>query len=206
MKRNDWTVEEIDFLKINYEEKGLTFAANNLPRHTKNSVAKKANALNLTVNQSNYHYDETIIRNAVANSFSYKDVLRILNKVSSGTAYKCLIRFIISKNIDTSHFDPWKHNRVKRNDAPIEEYLKTGSMIGSSKLKDKLYNAGLKQRICELCGQDEWWHGKRMSLILDHINGVNNDNRIENLRIVCPNCEGTLETHCRGSKKNGPLV
>jgi hypothetical protein len=38
--------------------------------------------------------------------------------------------------------------------------------------------------------------GKKMSLILDHINGVNNDNRIENIRIVCPNCNATLDTHC----------
>ena len=35
-----------------------------------------------------------------------------------------------------------------------------------------------------------------MSLILDHVNGVSNDNRIENLRIVCPNCAATLPTHC----------
>jgi hypothetical protein len=44
--------------------------------------------------------------------------------------------------------------------------------------------------------------GKKMSLILDHINGINNDNRIENLRIVCPNCNATLDTHCRGNKKS----
>jgi hypothetical protein len=43
--------------------------------------------------------------------------------------------------------------------------------------------------------QGEEWVGKKMSLILDHINGVNNDNRIEN-RIVCPNCNATLDTHC----------
>jgi len=52
-------------------------------------------------------------------------------------------------------------------------------------------------RNCEKCGQDEWWYGKRMALILDHINGDNSDHRIVNLRIVCPNCNATLPTHCR---------
>ena len=63
-------------------------------------------------------------------------------------------------------------------------------------LKDRLFAEGLKQRICELCGQDELWHGRRMSLVLDHINGVANDHRLENLQIVCANCAATLDTHC----------
>lgn len=42
---------------------------------------------------------------------------------------------------------------------------------------------------------------KKLSLILDHINGINNDNRLENLRIVCPNCNATLDTHCRKNNK-----
>ena len=56
--------------------------------------------------------------------------------------------------------------------------------------------AGLKRPICELCGQGELWRGKPMSLVLDHINGVSNDHRLKNLRIVCPNCAATLDTHC----------
>lgn len=59
-----------------------------------------------------------------------------------------------------------------------------------------LYDAGLKQRRCELCGQDEIWQGRRIALILDHVNGVATDNRLENLRIVCPNCNASLDTHC----------
>jgi hypothetical protein len=63
-------------------------------------------------------------------------------------------------------------------------------------VKQRLYDAGLKARQCELCGQGEEWQGRHMSLILDHVNGVGDDNRLENLRIVCPNCNATLETHC----------
>src|SRR5690349_7400014 len=101
--------------------------------------------------------------------------------------------------IPTSHFDPQRARQrgLKRPlPTPIEEILVEGSSFSRSDLKRRLYEAGLKSRMCELCGQGEEWHGQPMSLILDHINGVPNDNRLENLRIVCPNCAATLSTHC----------
>jgi len=74
--------------------------------------------------------------------------------------------------------------------------LVVGSNAKRARLKQCLYEAGLKTPECEECGQGEMWHGKRMSLILDHINGDATDNRLENLRIACPNCAATFETHC----------
>lgn len=70
-----------------------------------------------------------------------------------------------------------------------------GSSYARTSLKRRLYAEGLKERRCELCGQDELWQGRRMALILDHVNGVPDDNRLENLQIVCPNCAATLDTH-----------
>lgn len=69
------------------------------------------------------------------------------------------------------------------------------STYSTTNLKYRLYDENLKERKCELCGQTEDWQGKHMSLILDHINGINDDHRLVNLRIVCPNCNATLPTH-----------
>ena len=71
-----------------------------------------------------------------------------------------------------------------------------GSTYSRNHLKNRLYRAGLKAPRCELCGQGELWRGQPMSLILDHINGRRDDHRLENLRILCPNCAATLDTHC----------
>jgi hypothetical protein len=57
-----------------------------------------------------------------------------------------------------------------------------------------------------MCGQGEIWRGKRMSLILDHVNGVSNDHRLGNLRILCPNGAATLETHCARKLRRPPLI
>ena len=74
------------------------------------------------------------------------------------------------------------------------------STFSRGHLKERLYREGVKTRVCELCGQGEIWRGERMALILDHINGVGDDHRLENLRIVCPNCAATLSTHCGKNK------
>ena len=70
------------------------------------------------------------------------------------------------------------------------------STFSRGHLKARLFKEGIKERKCELCGQGELWRGRRMSLILDHINGDGTDHRLENLRIVCANCAATFDTHC----------
>jgi hypothetical protein len=110
--------------------------------------------------------------------------------------------------IPTDHFDAGASARrvPPRTARPLDEVLVQGSTYSRNKLKQRLYLEGLKERRCEMCGQDEDWRGRTMSLILDHINGVPDDNRLENLRIVCPNCAATLDTHCGRKNRREPEI
>lgn len=87
----------------------------------------------------------------------------------------------------------------------MSEVLVRNSSYSRGNLKARLFEEGLKERRCEMCGQGERWQGRWMSLILDHINGVPDDNRLQNLQVVCPNCAATLETHCgRKNRRERP--
>jgi hypothetical protein len=117
----------------------------------------------------------------------------------AGGNHATLRKYAQRRGISTHHFDPYRAARMKAGRwdiRPLEEVLVERSSYSRGHLKRRLFQENLKQRVCELCGQDEVWRGRRMSLILDHMNGVATDHRLENLQIVCPNCAATLDTHC----------
>lgn len=155
------------------------------------------------------NFNETTLRIAVLNSKNMTEVMKNLKRADSSAGRKTIKKYIELHKLDISHFESVKE-RYERSlkkslinkKIELENILVKNSTYNSgNKIKKRLYEEGLKKPICEKCGQDEWWHGEKISLILDHINGDHYDNRIENLRIVCPNCEATLSTHCRGHKK-----
>ena len=143
-------------------------------------------------------YSEAEAREAVAASLSYAEALRRLGMRAAGGNHLTLQKYVEIWGIPTDHFDPLfaQRRQLRRKPRPLEEILVENSAYSRGSLKRRLYTTGLKKRNCELCGQGEVWQGRRMALILDHINGVATDNRLENLRIVCPNCASTLDTHC----------
>ena len=147
-------------------------------------------------------YTEAQLREAIAASLSWTEALRRLGLRDAGGNLRTIQRHAEAWGISTEHFDPDAARRgaLRKRPAAARGGPGRGLHVPRGHLKRRLYAEGLKERRCELCGQDEEWNGARMALILDHINGVANDNRLENLRIVCPNCAATLETHCGRNK------
>src|SRR4051812_7180893 len=140
-------------------------------------------------------YAEAELRAVVCTASSMTEVLRHFGLRPAGGNHRLLRRWLIAWDISIDHFTGTPPPR-RRERIPLDEVLVENSPYSRHTLKQRLYEAGLKDRVCELCGQNELWNGRHMSLILDHLNGVADDNRLENLRIVCPNCNATLETHC----------
>ena len=84
------------------------------------------------------------------------------------------------------------HASIRLDDS---EVFVENSTYPRHKLKHRIIKFKMLEYKCQCCGIGPEWQGKQMPLILDHINGINNDNRIENLRFVCSNCDSQLPTY-----------
>jgi transcriptional regulator with XRE-family HTH domain len=149
---------------------------------------------------------DEIFTSAVKSSFSIASSLKAIGLRASGGNYKNFYSRIKRLNLDISHFTGKGHLKDRtHNNArgkTIEETFVKNGTAQSSQLRKKIIRNNLKPYFCEICGISEW-KNKALSLHVDHINGVNNDNRLENLRFLCPNCHSQTDTYCgRGIRKN----
>ncbi len=150
--------------------------------------------------------DEELIV-AVKSSKSVRSVIIKLRLVPAGGNYAQVNDRISSLKLDTSHFTGkgwnvgWEFD-PRPPKIPIDELLVKGTRHQSHSMKVRLFNKGLKSPKCELCGWNEKSIDGRMPIELDHINGDHSDNRLENLRILCPNCHSLQPTHRGLNKKS----
>ena len=140
------------------------------------------------------------LEEAVKNSLSIAEVCRLLDIRPCGGNYKTLQSKFKLYNIDNSHFTGKVWNQGSRYKpfgkiTPIKDILvKNSNYMNTRSLKERLFREGLKSKKCEVCSITHWL-GNPAPLELDHINGDNMDHRIENLRILCPNCHALTPTH-----------
>ena len=137
--------------------------------------------------------DEQFIQ-IVQESNSYSDCLRALGLgTRGGSSTDILKRRIAELNCSTEHFG--KQLQSVSAKYSLEEILvENSSYANISRLKQRLINEGKMEYKCQKCGISEWL-GNPLTLQLDHINGVNNDHRLTNLRFLCPNCHSQTDTY-----------
>ncbi|MGH7158056.1 MAG: HNH endonuclease signature motif containing protein [Candidatus Saccharimonadales bacterium] len=152
--------------------------------------------------------DEQLVE-AVKASRSYRNVIKLLGLIPAGGNYAQVQFHIEALNLDTSHFTGMGWNRgttYHTTTRPaLESLLTLDSRVQSFKLKKRLLEEGIKLPKCELCDWAERSLDGRIPVELDHINGDHYDNRLENLRILCPNCHSLQPTH-RGRNKKVALA
>lgn len=142
---------------------------------------------------------------AVKSGCSIRGVLRQLSLDGAGTNYRTIKRHIHRLGLDISQWMGQGHLKGKSatwSIKPLDSILveHSGYAGGTSSLKKRIIRKGLLKNECVLCGQLPEWKGKPLVMVLDHINGVNDDNRIDNFRLLCPNCNSQSDTFCRGAK------
>ena len=140
-------------------------------------------------------YTKEELEAKVNESFSMKDLLRNLGYTSvSGRNNVVVQKRLDRNNISTEH---WTHKTpIKRN---FENVFIENSTADQSTLRRHYLKGNYTEYKCSICNQEPLWNGKELTLTLDHINGKNTDDRLENLRWVCPNCDRQLDTF--GSKR-----
>ena len=152
---------------------------------------------------SRKNYTDEDVKQAVSQSTSIRQVLIKVGLAPKGGNYACMKRRIAKLKLCTKHFTghAWNKGRKLGPKRPTEDYLSNKQTIGSFKLKKRLFNEEYFERKCYKCGRKKWL-GLPIPLELEHINGDNLDNSLNNLTILCPNCHAQTETYRGKNKKN----
>lgn len=143
---------------------------------------------------------DTIFSEAVKNNYNISGVLRSLHKARVGSNYRYVRKHIKRLSLDISHWTGYPvYHKTKTN--KIKDMFKRNSQASTSNIKKFIIKHNLIKYKCSKCSLKNMWKGKKLVLRLDHINGIRNDNRLKNLRFLCPNCDSQTSTFCGRNRK-----
>lgn len=137
------------------------------------------------------------LADAVAKSTNYSQVCRALGLSHISSNFRTIKKYIQLQNLDVSHFNDSAIVAARRRNAARiklsnDEVFRENSPYHNTVVRRKYVK--MVEAICAICGNRGEHMGKPLRLEMDHINGINNDNRLENLRLLCPNCHSQTET------------
>lgn len=146
--------------------------------------------------------DEQFI-DAVKNNETVADVIKELGLYLGRGNYQTIYRNVKRLDLDTSHWLGRGFNKERPNNwskTPNEKIFIENSYFHAQGVKDRVIKENLIEYKCQKCGIEREWQGELLVLQLDHINGIHNDNRLDNLRFLCPNCHS--QTNNWSGRKN----
>lgn len=146
--------------------------------------------------QDLYGYSVDEVSKIVKECFSIRElIIKLKGTQGGGNCYKKVYNFLSQHKIDYSHFlGQGLKGKNKKPKIPIETYLTNAVKITSYKLKNKLFEEGIFERKCMKC-KNILWLNEPIPLELHHKDGNKNNNQIDNLEILCPNCHCFTDTY-----------
>lgn len=153
------------------------------------------------------HYKKEELELAVKQCTSIRGLLLFYNLKETGGNYSSMSKRLRIMNIDISHFTgkAWSSGKTKESNEAIAKLSRRRTIsdidILTSECKYKISSDRLRnvakqyiQYICAICNMEPLWRGNPLTLHLDHIDGDNLNNTIDNLRFLCPNCHQQTPT------------
>jgi hypothetical protein len=147
-------------------------------------------------------YETSELKTMLNESRSFREFLLKIKSSSNGSgSYKSIKTQIINKGIKIPDFN-YSNKKLSTRLSNDDIFIKN-SNYSRQHLKERIIKEKLIEYVCDKCKNDGNWQGLKLSLQLEHKNGINNDNRLENLCFLCPNCHSQTDTYSGKSLRKG---